>query len=88
MNLDKQVFLFREFLKKHGVFSDFIANFNNYQGTSYSSISEFFIKTTCSCDQWLNYAFCWNDTLQGHNYWSKLHDDWKEFCFECLLVSY
>lgn len=28
--------------------------------------------------QLINYAFCWSDTPQGHNYWENLNDLWVD----------
>ena len=33
------------------------------------------------CIEGIDYAFCWADTKQGHDFWSKIDDEWKDkFC--------
>lgn len=27
--------------------------------------------------QAVDYAFCWSNTLEGHDFWSKINDRWK-----------
>ena len=30
--------------------------------------------------QWINQAFFWSDTTQGHFYWSQLNEIWESVC--------
>ena len=33
------------------------------------------------CIEGIGYAFCWRRTKQGHDFWSKIDDEWKDkFC--------
>jgi hypothetical protein len=39
---------------------------------------EEYIETTQDFDL-INCAFDWSSTKEGHNYWSRIHNDWNSF---------
>lgn len=39
-----------------------------------SLVSEEDYYTACEV---VNYAFCWRDTAEGHDYWSSISDEWN-----------
>ena len=74
------------FLKEKGVFQLYIDNINEqHPGLDYIFWEKMWKNEVLSeenkCIEGIDYAFCWADTKQGHDFWSKIDDEWKDkFC--------
>ena len=76
---------FFRFLKEKGLFQLYIDNINEqhpvcdfiFWGKMWKNevLSE-----ENKCIEGIDYAFCWADTKQGHDFWSKIDDEWKDKC--------
>ena len=77
---------FFRFLKEKGVFQLYIDNINEqHPGWDYIFWEKMWKNEVLSeenkCIEGIDYAFCWADTKQGHDFWSKIDDEWKDkFC--------
>ena len=77
---------FFRFLKEKGVFQLYIDNINEqHLGSDYIFWEKMWKNEVLSeenkCIEGIDYAFCWADTKQGHDFWSKIDDEWKDkFC--------
>ena len=77
---------FFRFLKEKGVFQLYIDNINEqHLGLDYFFWEKMWKNEVLSeenkCIEGIDYAFCWADTKQGHDFWSKIDDEWKDkFC--------
>ena len=77
---------FFRFLKEKGVFQLNIDNINEqHPGLDYIFWEKMWKNEVLSeenkCIEGIDYAFCWADTKQGHDFWSKIDDEWKDkFC--------
>ena len=77
---------FFRFLKEKGVFQLYIDNINEqHPGLDYIFCVILWKNEVLSeenkCIEGIDYAFCWADTKQGHDFWSKIDDEWKDkFC--------
>ena len=77
---------FFRFLKEKGVFQLYIDNINEqHPGLDYIFWEKMWKNEVLSeenkCIEGIDYAFCWADTKQGHDFWSKIDDEWKDkFC--------
>ena len=76
--------LFR-FLKEKGVFQLYIDNINEQHPVGDSIFWEEMWKNEVlseenKCVEGIDYAFGWDDTKQGHDFWSKIDDEWKDKC--------
>ena len=38
--------------------------------------------------EFINYAFCWDDTPQRHGFWYKLSEEWRKYVQENLYDKY
>ena len=74
---------FFEFLRENDCASKFCVNFYNKKGRGYgygrgipgNTVTEHINKEIPK--NWILEAFEWDETIQGHNYWSKMHYKWK-----------
>ena len=77
---------FFRFLKEKGVFQLYIDNINEqHPGWDYIFWEKMWKNEVLSeenkCIEGIDYAFCWAYTIQGHDFWSKIDDEWKDkFC--------
>ena len=77
---------FFRFLKEKGVFQLYIDNINEqHPGLDYIFWEKMWKNEVLSeenkCIEGIDYAFCWADTKQGHDFWSKIDYEWKDkFC--------
>lgn len=87
---------FVKFLKKKDVYIEYKNNLmkdvngDNYVGFTYGIQ----LRVLCSpsgserkfsiylAEELINYAFCWADTPQGHEFWSELSREWKIYLDE------
>ena len=75
---------FFRFLKEEGVYQLYIDNlYKNHPTTDLDfwnfGLNAIFIEKE-KCAEAINSAFCWSDTIQGHDFWSKLNNKWKDKC--------
>ena len=79
---------FFRFLKEKGVFQLYIDNINEqHPGLDYIFWEKMWKNEVLSeenkCIEGIDYAFCWADTKQGHDFWSKIDDEWKDKFRNC-----
>ena len=67
----KQAEEFKAFLKKHRITSAFSKNLKEFKSKTLNK----FIKEV-SPNSFITGAFTWVKTEQGHEYWSKLNQEW------------
>ena len=87
---DRKVYvIYRENLMHTAPGRGFIRNPKNYMGFMYG-IQYRVLKDYKGVDRWftydlakelINYAFCWEDTPQKHNFWKRLSDAWKKHVY-------
>ena len=75
----KQQFI--KFLKDNNTYEQYMHNFKIHRMKNKELVNsnrftpkEFFINTFCG--DFFAYAFFWNDTPQGFNYWCRFDDEW------------
>lgn len=39
-------------------------------------------------EEFINYAFCWDDTPQRHGFWYKLSEEWRKYVHKNLYDKY
>ena len=77
---------FLRFLKEEGVYGEWVYNIYEQHPIWDNSFWESIWKNELlseknHCEEGINYAFYWSDTTQGHDFWSKIDDEWKDkFC--------
>ena len=79
--------LFR-FLKEKGVFQLYIDNINEqHPGWDYIFWGKMWKNEVLSeenkCIEGIDYAFSWWNTKQGHDFWEKIDDEWKDKLRNC-----
>lgn len=66
---------FISFLKRNNCFDEYKENFINL--SSYRKFREFlYIEPR---KRYISMAFLWRKTLQGHTYWSNIHETWTKY---------
>ena len=66
---------FIEWLKAHEVLTIFIENFCSFYSTDWD---QFDLKMfDFGPNSWIDRAFTWMDTPQGHDYWEDLDSKWR-----------
>ena len=75
---------FFRFLKEEGVYQLYIDNlYKNHSTTDLDfwnfGLNAIFIEKE-KCAGGIITAFCWSDTIQGYNSWSKIDDEWNTKC--------
>lgn len=84
---------FLKFLKENGAYQMYKANImkdvnrNNYVGFTYGIQLKILYNpsgdkrkfTIYLAEELINYAFCWAETSQGHDFWSYLSSKWHEY---------
>lgn len=88
---DRKVYvIYRENLMHTTPRHGFIRKPQNYMGFMYGMQCRVF-KGYNGVDRWftydlakelINYAFCWEDTPQKHNFWKRLSDAWKKHMYK------
>lgn len=68
---EKNIQLFRTFLKENNALESYIHNIRRSKKESY-----FFWHKKMDRSQFIISAFGWRDTSQGHDYWKRLHSKW------------
>ena len=68
---------FIEFLKNQGVYEKFLDNFNGQNATL---TFEDFLDVQKEHQEWVWWAFVWDETPEKHNYWERLDDEWVTIC--------
>ncbi len=68
---EKNIQLFRTFLKENNALESYIHNFRINRKDSY-----FFWHKEKDHSQFILAAFGWRGTPQGHDYWERLHNKW------------
>ena len=75
---------FLRFLKEEGVYSEWIYNISKQHTQTDLDFLECKLKAIFNeedkCAEAINYAFCWDDTRQGYNFWLKLYNKWNDKC--------
>ena len=76
---------FFRFLKEEGAYQLYIDNINEqHPGLDYIFWEKMWKNEVLSeenkCIEGIDYAFCWADTKQGHDFWSKIDDEWIDKC--------
>ena len=75
---------FLRFLKEEGVYGEWIYNLKKQHPTTDLDFWKLNFKEMFSeknhCEEGINSAFCWFDTIQGHDFWSKIDDEWIDKC--------
>ena len=75
---------FLRFLKEEGVYGEWVYNIRKQHPILDKKFWEGTLKAIFSeedkCAGGINYAFCWSDTIQGHDFWSKIDDEWIDKC--------
>ena len=75
---------FLRFLKEEGAYQLYIDNLYKSHPTTDLDFWKFGLKKIFNekekCAEAIFYAFCWRRTKQGHEYWSKLSNKWKDKC--------
>ena len=73
------------FLKKNNAFGAFVLNFNNSKlwrkenGEIYDEHKYF---TNTPFERYISGAFLWRNTVQGHIFWQKLSEKWRQLKWE------
>lgn len=71
----KQQFI--NFLKKQKCYDDYMLYFNTNDSQLYYRDYDFeYFLETVHVKHWLDLAFSWNESLEGHAYWYRLHSLW------------
>lgn len=70
--------LFFGFLKLHNVYNEFLVNYRE-QGHWRTKSTRLENTLRNTPEEAINFAFCWADTPQDHNFWDDLSDEWHEF---------
>ena len=75
---------FLRFLKEEGVYSEWIYNIYEQHPIWDNIFWECKLKEMLSedkkCAGGISSAFYWSDTIQGHDFWSKIDGEWKYKC--------
>ena len=75
---------FLRFLKEEGVYSEWVYNIRKQHPICNKKFWECTLKNIFSeeekCAEAINYAFYWDDTRQGSDFWLKLYKKWKCKC--------
>lgn len=71
---------FTRFLKDKGVFHRFFEimdtkPYGMYRNVFKSNIVYFF--NECMPDEWTTNCFTWSTLNEGHDFWSKIHNEWS-----------
>ncbi len=71
------------FLKKKHIYERFIANFKKrHPNISFKQYCE---KT--QMDRYVNNAFGWSSTIEGHRFWKSINDEWVNDCYFEMLIN-
>ena len=75
---------FLRFLKEEGVYSEWVYNIRKQHPQTDLVFWNFRFKAMfceeVKCGRAISYAFCWDDTRQGSDFWLKLDKKWKCKC--------
>ena len=76
---------FLRFLKEEGVYGEWVYNIYEqhpiWDNIFWESIwKNELLSEKNHCEEGINYAFYWSDTIQGHDFWSKIDGEWKYKC--------
>ena len=79
ISLDKDFF---EFLKQKDCLEQYFSNLKNRKKST-KAVKEFFEyqKKEGTLDGVLYQAFCWMETPEGHDFWSKIVNEWNKLCY-------
>ena len=66
--------ILRDFLKKQNAWGEFVFNTRK----SHTATPFYPFKENIKAKDIIDYAFCWGNTLQGHDYWEKLHYEYRK----------
>ena len=69
-------FQFFEWLSAHNALTSYIANFCTFYNTDVAQFNDKLYKYDPI--YWIDRAFTWMDTPQGHDYWEDLEYEWKK----------
>ena len=64
---------FREFLEGYGVFKEFVRNAD--RAGRIRSLEPVILYDD-PADDWVNDAFEWSETPEGHGFWRDIHEEW------------
>ena len=75
---------FLRFLKEENVYGEWVYNIRiqhpqtdlDFWNMNFKSI----FSEDKKCAGGIITAFCWSDTIQGYNFWSKIDDEWNTKC--------
>ncbi len=72
---------FFRFLKEEGVYGEWVYNIYEQHPIWDKKFWEYrwkyeLLSEKNHCEEGINYAFCWADTIQGHGFWSALNYKW------------
>ena len=68
--------LLYKFLKEQGVFQKYITNACKRHGCN---VTQKNIEEILQTFNGIGDAFIWNDTKEGHNFWSNLNEKWHDY---------
>ena len=79
---------FFRFLKEKGVYGEWVYNIYEqhpiWDNTFWEGIWKYdLLSEKNQCEEGIDCAFCWADTIQGHDFWSKIDDEWKDKFRNC-----
>ena len=72
---------FFRFLKEKGVYGEWVYNIYEQHPIWDKKFWEYrwkyeLLSEKYHCEEGINFAFCWADTKQGHEFWSALNSKW------------
>jgi|WetSurMetagenome_2_1015567.scaffolds.fasta_scaffold33332_5 hypothetical protein len=67
---------FIQWLKDHHAYSNYINSYTPYNNNN-ANLNKWIDKTQSS--YLISNAFIWQDSKQGHKYWSRLNKLWKKY---------
>lgn len=71
---------FHKLLLRKKVYNQFLYNFHTVGGIWREEWVEYKGTTTCNEKEFLNYAFEWCRTKEGHCFWQEINTEWGEIC--------
>ncbi len=77
---EQQVFkLFIRFLKDERIYSKFMRNFRKAEGEK-TTFEKFCKQQDLTPITFILCPFAWADTKEGHVFWSKVDNQWENYC--------
>lgn len=67
--------VFIKFLLMHGIYDIFIERFCSVNNIVWVTNHH---NRSCSPSDYINNAFCWSDTKEGHIFWENIDEQWRD----------